>query len=78
VPEFQYARDAIDRYLGTIGIRRDLLAVPSPLVPQFGPVSAELFDVSDTTRLRTTTAATFQLPPNTTRRFPVCHDWVRP
>jgi hypothetical protein len=79
VPEFQYARDAIDRYLGTIGIRRDLLAVPSPLVPQFGPVSAELFDVSDTTRLRTTTVATFQLlPPNTTGRFPVCHDWVRP
>ena len=37
VPEFQYARDAIDRYLGTIGIRRDFFVVQSPLAPQFGP-----------------------------------------
>jgi len=78
LPDFQNARDAIDRYLGTIGIRRDVYAVPSPLVPQFGAASAELFDLSDTTRLRATTVATFQPPPNTTGRFPACFDWVRP
>ena len=78
VPDFQNARDAIDQYLGTIGIRRDVYAVPSPLVPQFGAVSAELFDLSDTTRLRATTVAAFHPPPNAIGRFPLCNDWVHP
>jgi hypothetical protein len=78
VPEFQYARDAVDRYLGTVGVRRDSVSIRSPLTPQFGPVSAALYDLSDTTRLRSMTVATFQLPPNTTHRFPICRDFVRP
>jgi hypothetical protein len=78
VPEFQNARDAIDRYLGTIGVRRDSIAIRSALVPQFGPVGAELFDLSDTVRLHAATVATFQPPPNRTGRFPVCYAWVRP
>jgi hypothetical protein len=78
VPEFQYPRDAIARYLGTIGIRRDSIAIRSPITPAFGPVSAELYDVSDTLRLRASSAATFLMPPNTTHRFPICLDFIRP
>lgn len=75
VPDFHPARAAIAKYLGTIGVKRDSLVMRS--VPPMDPVSAELYDLSDSARLRSATAATFHV-----ERDPVmhalCYDWVRP
>jgi hypothetical protein len=74
VPSFAPAREAQRGYLQAIGVRRDSLFIPS--TPPMSPVSAELFDLSDSVRLRAATAATFQTKPDTTTAF--CFDWIRP
>jgi uncharacterized membrane protein YuzA (DUF378 family) len=77
VPDFKPARQAIDKYLSTIGVKRDSMSMRS--VAPFDPVSAELFDLSDTMRLRTATAESAE-PPRTTADtlHALCFDWVRP
>jgi dolichyl-phosphate-mannose-protein mannosyltransferase len=75
VPEFRPPRQAIGRYLKTIGTRRDSIVVPSR--PPIDPVSADLYDLSDPSRLRSATAATFAVPP-IGDRHPICHAWIRP
>lgn len=77
VPAFKPARQAIDRYLTTIGVKRDSMSVRS--APPLDPVSAELFDLSDTARLRSATAES-AVPPRSAADtlHALCFDWVRP
>lgn len=74
VPSFAPARQALHSYLQTIGTRKDSLLIPSTL--PMSPVSAELFDLSDTVRLRSANAATFQAKADTGSTL--CFDWIRP
>ena len=76
VAPYHKAREAIGQYLQAIGVRRDSFAVASRLLPD--PVSADLFDLSDSSRLRSTTASTFHAGslPDTLR--PACRDRLRP
>ena len=74
VPNFAGPRKAIRRYLQTIGLRRDSIFLPS--VPPLSPVSAELFDLSDSARLGAASAATFPVERDTLHPF--CYDWIRP
>lgn len=67
---------AIDRYLQTIGVRRDSIVIPSLM--GLGPVSAELFDLSDATRLQLATASTFPVDAIADTLRPNCRDFVRP
>lgn len=74
VPDWAPARRAIGKYLGTIGVRRDSMSVPS--IAPMSPVSAELYDLSDTSRLRLAAATEFRAPADTLHA--ICSDWVRP
>ena len=74
VPDFRQARQAVGKYLRAIGVERDSMSVPSN--PPLDPVSAELFDLSDTTRLRLATAASIPFKPDTLHAL--CFDWVYP
>jgi hypothetical protein len=74
VPDFAAARRAIAMYLGTIGVRRDSIVLPS--IAPMSPVSAELYDLSDTSRLRSTTAIASAAPADSLHPF--CFEWVRP
>ena len=74
VPDWAPPRRAIAQYLGAIGLRRDSIVAPS-LAPM-SPVSAELYDLSDTARLRMASAMDFPTKLDSLR--PLCFDWVRP
>jgi hypothetical protein len=65
-------RDAISRYLNTIGVLRDSLVVRSGVAD---PQTLELYDLSDPVRLRSATAET--LPVATMPKYPKpgCRDW---
>jgi hypothetical protein len=86
VRDFHGPRQAIGRYLQSIGLRRDSIVIASRARPPLDPVSAELFDLSDTVRLQSATAATFPVAPIGTPlpapligiASPICHDWIRP
>jgi hypothetical protein len=67
---------AIDRYLQTIGVRRDSIVVPSLM--RLGPASAELFDLSDAKRLQSAAAATFRVETIADTLRPHCRDVIRP
>jgi dienelactone hydrolase len=77
VRPFYPARQSIDRYLHAIGVVLDSIAVPSQQRGLF-PVSAELFDLSDSMRLQAATAASFPVTPIDDTLPPPCNDWVRP
>ncbi|HLB11229.1 MAG TPA: winged helix-turn-helix domain-containing protein [Gemmatimonadaceae bacterium] len=74
VPDFRPARLAVGKYLRAIGVKRDSMSVPS--IAPLDPVSAELFDLSDTMRLRLATAASIPFTPDTLHAL--CFDWVYP
>jgi hypothetical protein len=74
VPDFRPARQAIGKYLRTIGVVRDSIQRAS--VPPLDPVSAELFDLSDTTRFNGASASAFAVKADTLH--PLCFDWVYP
>ena len=74
VPDFRPARQAIGKYLRTIGVVRDSIQQKS--VAPLDPVSAELFDLSDTARLRSATASALAAKADTLH--PLCFDWVYP
>jgi hypothetical protein len=76
VPDFRVPRQTVGRYLRSIGVRRDSIVLPSR--SPIDPVSAELFDLSDTVRLMSATAATFPVPSLGQGLRPICHDWIRP
>jgi len=74
VPDFRPARQAIGKYLRTIGVVRDSIQRKS--VAPLDPVSAELYDLSDSVRLNNATAAALAVKADTLH--PLCFDWVRP
>jgi hypothetical protein len=75
VPPFRTARAAVRGYLSTIGVKRDSLVLPSLT---FQSVSLELYDLSDSTRLRAADAASFPVRPMPTNPRPGCRPWARP
>ena len=75
VRPFRTARPAVQQYLSTIGMKRDSLAWPSL---QFGSVSLELYDLSDSTRLRAANAEEFPVSPMPTDPAPGCRPWSQP
>jgi hypothetical protein len=72
---FRSARVAVQQYLGAIGVKRDSLAVASFTL---GRAGIDLYDLSDTIRLRQADAGTFPVPPAPTDPRPGCRDWARP
>jgi hypothetical protein len=72
---YRNARAAVHDYLGTIGVRRHSLSFPSL---QFGLASLELYDLSDSTRLRSATAESFPVEPMPTDPRPGCRLWAAP
>jgi len=75
VPEFNEAGQNIRSYLGTIGVIQGSKSVPSTKL--FAPVSADLYDLSDTARLASASASSFPLKAPGTFR-PICLDFVFP
>ncbi|HZS60219.1 MAG TPA: hypothetical protein VFA43_13170 [Gemmatimonadaceae bacterium] len=75
VPPYRPARRTIGRYLRTIGVRTDSIVLPSL---NLLPVSAELYDLSDSVRLGSAQAATFDVDaiPDTLR--PGCRNLRQP
>jgi len=71
---FRSVRPAVRGYLGTIGVLRDSLTLPSL---RNGVVSIDLFDLSDTTRLGSARAETFPVTPMATDPKPGCRPWTR-
>lgn len=69
---FRVARAAQRNYLATIGVRRDSVLVPSLIG---APLALDLYDLSDTTRLRAADAETFRVDPMPTDPAPGCLDW---
>ncbi|HEU5039270.1 MAG TPA: glycosyltransferase family 39 protein [Gemmatimonadales bacterium] len=72
---YRSARPAVRNYLATVGVRRDSLMLPSLT---FETVSLELYDLSDSARLRAVSAATFPVLPMPTDPRPGCRPWARP
>ena len=72
---YRTARPAVQGYLGTIGVKVDSLVRPSL---QFGWVSLELYDLTDSTRLRAASADTFPVLPMPTDPRPGCRPWAQP
>jgi hypothetical protein len=71
-PAYRPAHDTMNRYLETIGVRRDALRVKSAAS---GPLTLELFDLSDPARLQKASSATFAVPPMPDYPKPGCRDW---
>jgi hypothetical protein len=72
---YRSARAAVRGYLNAIGIKRDTLVLPSLTL---GSVSLELYDLSDSTRLRTADAESFPVQPMPTDPRPGCRPWISP
>jgi len=72
---FRSARAAVRDYLATIGVRRDSLVLPS--LTREG-IWLDLYDLSDTVRLRSADAESFPVAPMPKDPRPGCRPWVRP
>ena len=72
---YRSAHTAVREYLGTIGVRRDGLVLPSLTR---GVVTLDLYDLSDSARLASASAATFPVPPMPTAPRPGCRPWIKP
>jgi len=75
VRPFRVARGAVRSYLSTIGVKRDSLELPSLTM---GSAAIELYDLSDSSRLRTASAEAFPVAAMPTDPRPGCRPWVRP
>ena len=71
-PAYRVPREAMARYLGTIGVKREALVVESSVGH---PLELELFDLSDPVRLRAASAETFPVKPMPDYPRPGCRDW---
>jgi hypothetical protein len=71
---YTWARRTIGRYLGTIGVHTDSIVMPGF---EFTPVSADLYNLSDTARLASAEAATFPVDALPDTVHPGCRD-LRP
>ena len=72
---YRSARSAVRNYLGTIGVKRDSLVTRSLTRDD---VSLELYDLSDSVRLRSADAETFLVAPMPKDPRPGCRPWVKP
>ena len=70
-PPYAWARRTIGRYLATIGTHADSLVIPGF---ETVPVSADLYNLSDTTRLASAKAATFSVDAVPDTVHPGCRD----
>jgi len=75
VQPFRTARPAVRNYLATIGVRRDSLVLPSLT---WHDISLDLYDLSDSLRLRSTNAESFPVAPMPTDPRPGCRPWAQP
>jgi hypothetical protein len=75
VPSMSAARRSLENYLATIGVRKESISIPSE--KPLDPVSAQVFDLSDPTRLETASAEAFLLEPPGPL-LPPCGDRVQP
>lgn len=71
---FRVARASVQKYLSTIGVKRDSLTLRSITI---GNVAIEMYDLSDSTRLGAADAATFPVPPMPTDPRPGCREWAK-
>jgi hypothetical protein len=77
VPGYAAPRRSLEKYLATIGVRKESISVPSE--KPLEPVGAQLFDLSDPTRLAAAGAETFPLEPRAPLvPLPRCGERVRP
>jgi hypothetical protein len=76
VPEFNEAGQNMRSYLEAIGVLKGSKSVPSA-ARLFAPVSADLYDLSNPSRLAAASAASFPLKPPGALR-PLCLDFVFP
>ncbi len=77
VPGYSAPRKSLERYLATIGARKESISIPSE--KPLDPVSAHLFDLSDPARLAAASAETFALEPRAPLVPPPrCDERVRP
>lgn len=74
-PPFRVVRRSLQQYLSTIAVKRDSVSRPSLA---YGSMALELFDLTDTMRLRAADAATFPAPPMPSDPRPGCRPWIRP
>jgi hypothetical protein len=72
---YRFARATLQSYLGTIGVKRDSLTLPSQTM---GNVSLELYDLSDAKRLTAADAATFPAPPMANDPRTGCRAFTQP
>ena len=72
---YRSARAAVRDYLATIGVRRDSLVLPS--LTREG-IWLDLYDLSDTVRLRSADAEAFPVAPMPKDPRPGCRPWVKP
>ena len=75
VPSMSAARRSLEKYLATIGVRKESISIPSE--KPLDPVSAQVFDLSDPTRLAAASADVFPLEPQGPL-LPPCRDRVQP
>jgi hypothetical protein len=72
---YRFARAAVRDYLGTIGVKRDSMMLPSLTQRD---VTLELYDLSDPQRLTAADAATFPAPPMPNDPRTGCRPFTRP
>jgi Dolichyl-phosphate-mannose-protein mannosyltransferase len=72
---FRVVREAVQKYLNTIGVKKDSLELPSLTMTA---VSVELYDLSDPARLQAASARAFPVPPMPNDPRPGCRDWLKP
>ena len=72
---YRSARAAVRDYLATIGVRRDSMVFPS--LTREG-IWLDLYDLSDTVRLRSADAESFPVAPMPKDPRPGCRPWVKP
>ena len=72
---YRSARAAVRDYLATIGVRRDSLVLAS--LTREG-IWLDLYDLSDTVRLRSANAESFPVAPMPKDPRPGCRPWVKP
>ena len=65
-------RELLLRYLDTIGVRRQTVNYPTPYVALSSSVDAHLYDLSDSTRLRNSSAETYPVPPDLPNALSQC------
>jgi hypothetical protein len=71
---FRPVRATMDRYLQTVGVRREFVELPSLTL---GTTGIARYDLGDSTRWRAATAETFPVPPMSTDPRPGCRPWTR-